>query len=61
MWGAVPPLLTQAAGDDRVRLVVFSGAGDKAFVSGADISQFEDQRAAKAAVDAVRGAGRRGA
>lgn len=50
MWGAVPPLLAQAAGDDRVRLVVFSGAGEKAFVSGADISQFEDQRAAKEAV-----------
>ena len=50
MWGAVPPLLAQAAADDRVRLVVFSGAGEKAFVSGADISQFEDMRAAKAAV-----------
>ncbi len=50
MWGAVPPLLAQAAADDRVRLVVFSGAGDKAFVSGADISQFEDMRAAKEAV-----------
>jgi enoyl-CoA hydratase/carnithine racemase len=34
----------------RVRLVVFSGAGEKAFVSGADISQFEDMRAAKEAV-----------
>ncbi len=50
MWGAVPALLAQAAADDRVRLVVFSGAGDKAFVSGADISQFEDQRAAREAV-----------
>jgi enoyl-CoA hydratase/carnithine racemase len=50
MWGAVPALLAQAAADERVRLVVFSGAGEKAFVSGADISQFEDQRAAKAAV-----------
>ena len=50
MWGAVPALLAQAAADDRVRLVVFSGAGEKAFVSGADISQFEDMRAAKAAV-----------
>ncbi|MBT9503306.1 MAG: enoyl-CoA hydratase/isomerase family protein [Burkholderiaceae bacterium] len=50
MWGAVPALLTQAATDERVRLVVFSGAGEKAFVSGADISQFEDQRAAKEAV-----------
>ena len=50
MWAALPPLLVQAGGDDRVRLVVLSGAGDKAFVSGADISQFEDLRAAKEAV-----------
>ena len=50
MWGAVPALLAQAASDERVRLVVFSGAGEKAFVSGADISQFEDKRAAKEAV-----------
>jgi enoyl-CoA hydratase/carnithine racemase len=50
MWGAVPPLLAQAAADERVRIVVFSGAGEKAFVSGADISQFEDMRAAKEAV-----------
>lgn len=50
MWGAVPDLLRQAADDDRVRLVVFSGAGEQAFVSGADISQFEDMRAAKEAV-----------
>ena len=50
MWQAVPPLLELAKDDDRVRLVVFSGAGEKAFVSGADISQFEDQRAAQAAV-----------
>ncbi|VCU68843.1 Methylmalonyl-CoA decarboxylase [Pigmentiphaga humi] len=50
MWEAVPPLLDAARGDDRVRLVVFSGAGGKAFVSGADISQFEDMRAAREAV-----------
>jgi enoyl-CoA hydratase len=51
MWEAVPPLLEVAEHDERVRLVVFSGAGEKAFVSGADITQFEDQRAAKEAVD----------
>ncbi|MBC5765724.1 enoyl-CoA hydratase [Ramlibacter albus] len=50
MWEAVPPLLDAAREDERVRLVVFSGAGTKAFVSGADISQFEDMRAAKEAV-----------
>jgi len=50
MWEAVPALLSLAESDDRVRLVVFSGAGEKAFVSGADISQFEDMRAAQEAV-----------
>ena len=50
MWEAVPVLLSEAEQDMRVRLVVFSGAGEKAFVSGADISQFEDMRAAKEAV-----------
>ena len=50
MWEAVPALLTRAETDDRVRLVVFSGAGEKSFVSGADISQFEDMRAAREAV-----------
>ncbi|MDM0050042.1 enoyl-CoA hydratase [Variovorax sp. J22R115] len=50
MWEAVPPLLRVAQDDDRVRLVVFTGAGEKAFVSGADISQFEDMRAAREAV-----------
>jgi enoyl-CoA hydratase len=52
MWQAIPALLERAAADDSVRLVVFSGEGGKAFVSGADISQFEDLRAANEAVKA---------
>ena len=47
MWEGVPRLLAQAESDHDVRLVVFSGVGDKSFISGADISQFEDLRAAK--------------
>jgi len=50
MWEAVPPLLRLAQSDERVRIVVFSGAGEKAFISGADISQFADMRAAREAV-----------
>ena len=50
MWEAIPALLAQAEQDAQIRLVVFSGAGEKAFVSGADISQFEDMRAAQEAV-----------
>lgn len=51
MWEALPPLLERAEKDDDVRVVVFSGAGEKAFISGADISQFDDLRAAKQAVE----------
>ncbi|MGE5095441.1 MAG: enoyl-CoA hydratase [Betaproteobacteria bacterium] len=50
MWQALPALLARAEKDDAVRLVAFSGEGEKSFVSGADISQFEDLRAAKEAV-----------
>ena len=50
MWEAVPQLLGRAEDDDNVRVVVFSGEGERAFVSGADISQFEDMRAAEEAV-----------
>jgi enoyl-CoA hydratase/carnithine racemase len=50
MWEALVPLLERARNDDAIRVVVLSGEGGKAFVSGADISQFEDVRAAKEAV-----------
>jgi enoyl-CoA hydratase/carnithine racemase len=50
MWEAVPPLLDKAAKDDNVRMAVLSGEGGKSFISGADISQFKDMRAAKEAV-----------
>lgn len=44
MWEAITTILDSFQRDDAVRVVVMKGAGDKAFVSGADISQFEDQR-----------------
>ena len=44
MWQAIPEVLGDFGADDAVRVVVLAGAGDKAFVSGADISQFEKQR-----------------
>lgn len=33
--------------DEKIRVIVLSGAGDKAFVSGGDISKFEKDRATK--------------
>jgi enoyl-CoA hydratase len=44
MWQAMPVILEHFERDPDVRVVVLKGAGDKAFVSGADISQFEKQR-----------------
>ena len=51
MWEAMEELLAQFAHDPAVRVVVLSGAGGKAFVSGADISRFEDERASRDAVE----------
>jgi enoyl-CoA hydratase/carnithine racemase len=44
MWQAIPEVLASFGSDPEVRTVVLTGAGDKAFVSGADISQFESTR-----------------
>ena len=44
MWRAVPKTLAELDRDPSVRVIVASGDGDKAFISGADISQFEKLR-----------------
>jgi len=50
MWQACERVLADFEADDAIRAVVFAGAGDRAFVSGADISKFEDERATEEAV-----------
>jgi enoyl-CoA hydratase len=49
MWEAVPEILKDFMADDSVRVIVLRGSGDKAFVSGADISQFEEKRSSEEA------------
>jgi enoyl-CoA hydratase/carnithine racemase len=44
MWEAIPVILDDFEKDPAIRVVVVTGAGDKAFVSGADISEFEKAR-----------------
>jgi enoyl-CoA hydratase/carnithine racemase len=44
MWEGLGEALTTLRDDPAVRVVILVGAGDKAFVSGADISQFEKTR-----------------
>ena len=51
MWDAVELALSAFKDDDGVRVVVLSGAGGKAFVSGADISKFDNERGTKEATD----------
>jgi enoyl-CoA hydratase/carnithine racemase len=45
MWQGLAEILDDFREDPAVRVVIMTGAGDKAFVSGADISQFEKRRA----------------
>jgi enoyl-CoA hydratase/carnithine racemase len=44
MWRDIPRAVRELADDERVRVVVMRGAGDVAFVAGADISEFAEQR-----------------
>jgi len=44
MWEGLGSALVALRDDPDVRVVILVGAGDKAFVSGADISQFEKTR-----------------
>src|SRR5271169_7206715 len=44
MWEGLGQALIELRDDPEVRVVILVGAGDKAFVSGADISQFEKTR-----------------
>ena len=50
MWEAAERILDSFESDPEVRVVVLTGAGGKAFVSGADISKFESERASEEAV-----------
>jgi enoyl-CoA hydratase len=55
MWEALGVAMRQLSDDPDVRVVILTGAGDKAFVSGADISEFEKFRHnAQASEDYVR-------
>jgi enoyl-CoA hydratase/carnithine racemase len=51
MWEAASGFLEDFRTDPKIRVVVLTGAGGKAFVSGADISKFESERSSKEAID----------
>jgi enoyl-CoA hydratase/carnithine racemase len=44
MWQGLGSALIELRDDPDVRVVIMTGAGDRAFISGADVSQFEKTR-----------------
>ncbi len=44
MWQLMPGYANDLASDDAIRVVILRGAGEHAFVAGADISQFSERR-----------------
>jgi len=50
MWRQIPGAVEALAKDEDVRVVILRGEGDTAFVSGADISEFESRRSGGSAV-----------
>src|SRR5262250_2618838 len=59
-WELMPKYVQDLATDDAIRVVIMRGAGDKAFVAGADISQFKDRRRNMADEEEYRRIGARG-
>jgi enoyl-CoA hydratase/carnithine racemase len=57
MWIAVPRIISAFEADPEVRVIVVSGAGARAFVSGADISEFDKKRSSADSIKAYDAAG----
>ena len=47
MWEALGEIVEDYAADEAIRVIVLKGAGEQAFVSGADISEFEEKRSSE--------------
>jgi enoyl-CoA hydratase/carnithine racemase len=45
MWQAIPGIMAQLGQDNEIRCIVMTGAGTDAFSAGADISEFDTNRA----------------
>lgn len=51
MWQSLTQVLNAYASDPEVRVIILKGEGEKAFVAGADISQFKEKRSSPEAVE----------
>jgi enoyl-CoA hydratase/carnithine racemase len=55
MWQALPELLQKAAEDRATRVLILTGAGDRAFCSGNDVSEFDKVRSTRAQIEHYNG------
>jgi enoyl-CoA hydratase len=51
MWRAMPEVAAALDQDEAIRVILLRGAGEEAFVAGADISEFEAARSSETAPD----------
>ncbi len=56
MWRAIPPTLAEFNADPAIRCIVIRGEGTEAFAAGADISEFDKNRASESQVEAYESA-----
>jgi len=61
MTQALAVVLEEFTRDPAIRVVILKGAGDKAFVSGADISEFKDKRSTADAMEIYNASSNRAA
>jgi enoyl-CoA hydratase len=59
MWQGLHDAVAAFAADDEVRVIVLQGAGEQAFVSGADISEFESKRSSAGTISSYDAVARR--
>jgi enoyl-CoA hydratase len=50
MYGAIERIVAAHGADPQVRVIIVTGAGERAFASGADISEFAEKRATPAQI-----------
>jgi len=55
MWQALPGLLQEVAADRATRVLILTGAGERAFCSGNDVSEFDQVRSTPAQIEHYNG------
>jgi len=56
MWLACAEIMNDFSADPAIRAIIITGAGEKAFISGADISKFAEERASDKGLEAYNDA-----